>query len=32
MIKAKIRATMARATMARVTAIKTKTKEARAVM
>jgi len=32
MIKAKIRATMARATMARVTAIKTKTKEVRAVM
>jgi len=32
MIKAKIRATMARATMARATAIKTKTKEVRAVM
>jgi len=32
MIKVKIRATMARATMARVTAIKTKTKEVRAVM
>jgi len=32
MIKAKIRATIARATMARVTAIKTKTKEVRAVM